>query len=111
MRMAVETIPLSFLIIDNDQLLQSQVKGYLTKVGTTKVVQCRNGQEALQAIEKDRFDLIIMDWKLKSPTGPEMFKAFKINPNTARIPLFLTSGQFTKNDTAIFKKFPGTCFN
>jgi DNA-binding NtrC family response regulator len=106
--MNANRIPVSVLVIDNDQLLQSMVKGYLTKVGTTKIVQCRNGREAIAAFSRDQFDLIIMDWKLKEPTSPEMFKLIKTNPDLVKAALILTAGQFTKNDIAIFKKFPGT---
>ena len=50
-----------------------QKEGYLT-IGT------QNGQDALQQIESDRFDLLIADIKMPGFTGIELLEKIKASP-------------------------------
>ncbi len=56
-----------------------------------KVIVAKNGEQALQRVEKDPPDLILLDWVMPGLSGLEVCYRLKSNPKTEDIPIiFLT---------------------
>lgn len=66
------------LIVDDDMMMRAIIEIYLEGQGFEIVASASNAKEALETIEKNKLDLIIIDIHLKSDiSGPEL--AQKVN--------------------------------
>jgi excisionase family DNA binding protein len=64
------------LVVDDDENLQSLFKVFLRKIGFSRVV-VGTVNEALAAIEKQKFDLIFLDLKLPDGPADDVYDAAK----------------------------------
>ena len=72
------------LIIDDEQQIRRVIELQLTKKGHETTV-CKNGQEAIEVLSKENFDLVLTDLQMPMVTGIELLehiKANKINVQT-----------------------------
>lgn len=75
----------SVLIADDDHSLRSVLSAALNKVGY-HTVKARNGKEAIDCVEKDEFDVILLDIFLGDADGLELIESIQeLNPSAAII--------------------------
>jgi two-component system, OmpR family, alkaline phosphatase synthesis response regulator PhoP len=78
------------LIADDDEEMLDLTAHHLSRKGL-QVAVARDGQEALQRIEEDMPDIVLLDILMPRKDGWEVCRFLKANPNTRHIPvLFLT---------------------
>lgn len=78
------------LLVDDDSLIRSSLSLIFMSKGCFLLAK-ETAEQGLEAAKKDRFDIIISDFKLPGMNGLEFFtKVAKIQPNTVNI---LISGQ------------------
>ena len=65
-----EVLPANILIVDDDELVRTTIQAMLEELGYAPVC-ARSGQEALEAAEREAFDLILMDCQMPSMSGLE----------------------------------------
>ncbi len=76
---------LPILIVDDEQSILEIISHLLSSQGF-KVIEARNGPEALAKLNKGQFSIIISDQKMPEMTGIELFKKSKeLYPHTVRI--------------------------
>ena len=56
------------LVVDDEELVRKSVGRLLSREGYD-LVFCKNGNEALKAVESDRFDLIVCDIRMPESDG------------------------------------------
>ena len=78
----------AILVTDDDQHIRILYKTILEKEGY-RVVLAENGQQALDCIEKEKIDLIILDIKLPDIDGMELLS--KIVLKSAHPPVLISS--------------------
>lgn len=78
----------AILVTDDDQHIRILYKTVLEKEGY-RVVLAENGQQALDCIEEEKIDLIILDIKLPDIDGMELLS--KIVVNKAHPPVLINS--------------------
>lgn len=64
------------LLVDDEYDIQEIVAEILEDAGY-RVLVAKNGREALEKLEEDRVDLIILDIMMPIMSGPEMVKALR----------------------------------
>jgi CheY-like chemotaxis protein len=64
------------LIVEDDRLSQLILRTALQKLGH-EVVACADGQEALDTLERDPFQLVISDWMMPRLSGVELCRAVR----------------------------------
>ena len=70
------------LVVDDEKSMREILEIFLTSEGYS-VFAAKNGGEAIEAVKKDIFDLIITDMKMPEVSGLELLKAVKhIAPET-----------------------------
>ncbi|MCJ8347331.1 response regulator, partial [bacterium] len=70
------------LIVEDDLELQNLISTYFTNKDL-EVICSVNGKEALQVLEKDEFQIILTDWKMKVMDGMEfLMKARRAAPSS-----------------------------
>ncbi len=75
----------SVLIADDDHSLRSVLSAALNKAGY-HTVKARNGKEAIDCVEKDEFDVILLDIFLGDVDGLELIESIQdLNPTAAII--------------------------
>lgn len=92
--------PARVLVLEDDPLSRSYLESFLQKEGVA-YQSCANGQEALQALEANRFDLALLDLNTPLVNGYEVAINLRNslgNPN-CNIPLIaLSGGHFSKEE-------------
>ena len=85
------------LIVEDDPVLARSLKKALSRSGYD-VETCERGREAIERIEKDNVELVLLDHKLPDTTGLEMLK--QIRKNQIKLPVILMTA-FGTEETAI----------
>ena len=80
------------LIIDDEEMLIQMTKSILKKRGF-RITACLTAEESLPLIEKEKPDLIILDYLLPGKNGIELCREIKSHPATSGIPILMTTGQ------------------
>ncbi|MDE3075569.1 MAG: response regulator, partial [Chloroflexota bacterium] len=78
----------AILIADDEQPVREFLALVLADFGHETVL-ARNGQDALELIEKERPDLVISDVMMPLMGGVELCRRLKAAPDTAAIPVVL----------------------
>ncbi len=79
------------LVAEDDADLRGVLAASLTRNGH-RVVQARDGAEALAAIEREHVDLLVLDLVMPNIDGYEVLARLKSNDKDARIPVIVVSG-------------------
>jgi two-component system response regulator AtoC len=79
------------LVVDDESLIRDLITTSLGRLGH-KLKACKSGQEALEAYEAGRFDLVISDFKMPGMTGLEMAEKLLTQDPTALIILMTAFG-------------------
>ena len=79
------------LVAEDDADLRGVLTASLTRNGH-RVVQARDGAEALAAIEREHVDLLVLDLVMPNIDGYEVLARLKSNEQDARIPVVVVSG-------------------
>ena len=70
------------LVVDDEEIARANVEHVIAKLGH-RVETAANGLEALQAIEKRQFDLVITDLRMEKLDGQQLLESIKrISPHT-----------------------------
>lgn len=76
------------LLVDDDDILRMAYRDLLEAEGY-EVHSAKDGNEALECVEQERFDLIILDLLMPSPNGFEVYKRLKERCTTCQTPILI----------------------
>ena len=92
------------MVVDDEESLLALVGAILKKEGFS-VTTAASGQEALDKIEKDVPDLVVLDMMMPGMSGRETAEKIRANPKTKKIKLiFLTVAKFSETGKDILSK-------
>lgn len=57
------------LVVDDSTVMRKVMAGALSRMGIQDVIQAADGLEAVDATEKDDFDIVLMDWNMPVMSG------------------------------------------
>ena len=84
------------LVVEDDPrlctLYQLELKDHF------EVIESHNGQEALDAVEKAKPDLVVMDIMMPVMDGLEALARIRENPSTASLPVILLTAKVLHKD-------------
>jgi len=89
--------PARILVVEDNAMNMELAVDLLTLQGYD-VVAARTGQEALEIVEKERLDLILMDVQLPGMDGLTVTKKIRQNPKTKDIPIVALTAHAMKGD-------------
>ncbi|MEO0539417.1 MAG: response regulator [Cyanobacteria bacterium P01_A01_bin.105] len=95
------------LVIDDSRVIRMRVKDMLPQ-GNFEVIEAKDGVEGMEAIHKQRPNLIMLDFLLPRMSGWEVFQEIQATPDLQSIPLVLMSGrkeEVTEKITEPFEYF------
>ncbi len=88
---------MKILLVDDDILLRDMYKTKFVEQGD-EVVTARDGEEALEAITKDNFDVMITDMVMPGMTGTELIRAVKTKEENKNVFCIVLSNQSEPTD-------------
>jgi CheY-like chemotaxis protein len=92
----------SILLVEDSKFLRLAGERALTRAGYT-VTSTDDGEQAFQMAQQCSPDLILLDMLLPKLGGPEVLRALKKDPATARIPVVVLSSLPQKNEARLKK--------
>ena len=90
------------LIVDDEEVIRKFLRIHLGKLGYG-VTEAADGEQAIEKLGKDDFDLIICDIMMPKKNGWEVIKEVKSNTKTNRIPLIALTAK--NEDSDMFKGY------
>jgi pilus assembly protein CpaE len=84
-------MPARILIADDDPVLQRLLTHTLAAEGY-EVVLARDGNETLEAVTRERPDLVVLDVMMPGYTGFELCQMLRQRPDTVALPIIMLSG-------------------
>jgi len=90
------------LIVDDEEVIRKFVKIHLVKLGY-EVAEAADGEQAMEQLGKDDFDLLICDILMPKKDGWEVIREVKSNPKTKSIPVIVLTAK--NEDSDMFKGY------
>ncbi len=87
---------LQILIVDDQQSMRELTRHCLKQIGCSQVTSAKSGEEALDALGKTKFDLIISDWNMDGISGLDLLNKIRGNPVIKALPFIMATGQKDK---------------
>jgi two-component system phosphate regulon response regulator PhoB len=87
------------ILIVEDEVSQQAVLAYNLTAAGYDTVQATDGNEALQLIDEQLPDLILLDWMLPGVSGIEICRQLKVRKDTQTIPIIMLSARSEEVDT------------
>lgn len=106
----LRSMPERILIVEGDKILITLIGNYVKNAGAKNVECVNDGVVAKASLESKDYDLIILDWRFKSPTGLQLYQMIRENPKSVSTPIILISGFVTKADLEIAQSDPNAKF-
>ena len=95
------------LLVDDSLSARMIIRQYLEIVGCQDAdfEEVPNGRDALDALKKNSFDLIVTDMNMPVMDGNEFLHRLKASPKHHKIPVIIISSAANKDNEKRFMKF------
>jgi len=81
---------MNVLVVEDSRFLRMENERALTKAGH-KVFSAADGEEGLRLAHSCKPDLVVLDMLLPHLSGPDVLRAMRKDPQTAKIPVMVLS--------------------
>ena len=92
---------LRVMVVDDMSASRALVYNCFDMMGVKNVMAAKNGQDALQALQKTPVHIVISDYNMPEMDGLQLLQALRKNPKTARTGFILVTGS---QDKALIEK-------
>ena len=79
------------LVVDDSPTMRRIVANTLKRIGYTDTEEAENGQQALDLLGGNKYDLIVTDWNMPGMSGLEFIKTVRSDDNNDLPILMLTT--------------------
>jgi DNA-binding response OmpR family regulator len=90
------------LIVDDEEVIRKFLRIHLDKLGY-EVMEAADGEQAIEQLKGDDFDLLICDIIMPKKDGWEVIKEVKSNPKTKNLPVIVLTAK--NEDSDMFKGY------
>jgi CheY-like chemotaxis protein len=94
----------SILIVDDEPELLGILTSQLENAGVNQLATASSGNEALQLVSEQGFDLIITDLNMQQGDGITVLKGTRLSKMNQKTPVILMSGYLTKDHLLYIQK-------
>ena len=85
------------LIVDDSAAMRRVEKGMLMDLGFSDISEAADGSQALKMVSSEKFDLILLDWKMPVLSGLDTLKRLKAGPESRSIPVVMVTSESNKS--------------
>jgi two-component system chemotaxis response regulator CheY len=83
-QIARQLLSLKVLIVDDEPGMRRVIRALLQSIGVRTIYDANDGRSGLEAICRQAPDIVILDWEMPSPNGPEFVRMVR---SPGRFPL------------------------
>ncbi|WP_051233619.1 response regulator [Butyrivibrio sp. NC3005] len=83
--------PPKILLVDDDPIYLKMLRGWLSD--KYQITAVKSGKQALLFLEKNKADLILLDYEMKDMNGSKVLEHLRENPATENIPVVFLTGE------------------
>src|SRR5579863_3360969 len=76
---------LKVLVVDDEPAMRKVARALLQSIGIANIHEARDGRDGLEAICVRAPDIVLLDWEMPSPNGPEFMRMLR-SPGTFPLP-------------------------
>lgn len=91
-------VNMNVLIVDDFATMRRILKNILRQLGFTNISEADDGKTALQALKKEKYDLILSDWNMPGMPGIELLKAVRSDDELKNIPFLMVTAEAEKEN-------------
>lgn len=84
---------LHVLVVDDSVTSRHQVKRILNALGITDIVEAGNGVEAVRAIDRQFFDMIVTDYNMPEMDGEALVRYIRERSSQSSVPILMVSSE------------------
>jgi two-component system OmpR family response regulator len=96
--------PKKVLFVDDDPGIRRVAELSLSKIGKYDVLLAKSGREALDLLQTERPDVILLDVMMPGMEGPAVLQELLDNPDLASIPVIFLTAKVQKHEIEHFLK-------
>ena len=93
---------MNVLVVDDDSIVRMILKRILQHHFSTTAVEATNGHEALLALDRANFDLVILDCHMPVMDGLTVLRAIRSKPSIASLPVIVLTADRTDESVQEF---------
>lgn len=82
---------MKILVVDDMSSMRRIIKNTLKQLGYPNVEEADDGDQALEKVCNEPFDLVISDWNMPKMNGLDLLKAIRQNPKLSPLPVLMVT--------------------
>ena len=83
------------LVVDDSSVMRKVLIKGLAQMGITEVYEAGDGQEAVDAVASEHYDLVLMDWNMPRMLGIDALRAMRAGG--AKVPVVMVTTEAEKS--------------
>jgi CheY-like chemotaxis protein len=93
-KIAREVAKIKVLIVDDEPSMRKVTRALLQAIGVKTIHEAADGRRGLEAIRTHAPDIVILDWEMPSPNGPEFMRRVRAPGNfpLPDVPIIMLTG-------------------
>lgn len=93
---------LCVLVVDDDDIMRETTREIMETAGYTRIVEAKNGAEAVEMLSRHNIDLVISDWEMPELSGIELLEALRRHKDKhGEIPFIMVTSQISQERAKI----------
>ena len=80
------------LVVDDSKMLRMGIARSLRQLGVEQIEEAVDGQHALERLEQEAFDLMLLDMEMPQMNGLAVLARMQTNPELRNLPVIVISG-------------------
>ncbi|MDR2485384.1 MAG: response regulator [Treponema sp.] len=85
------------LVVDDSRIMRNIVKNTFSLMKIPcQFLEAANGKEALQHVQNQKVDLVLLDWNMPELSGIDFLKQVRAQPEYAQIPIIMVTSEAAK---------------
>ncbi len=94
-----EVSELRVMVVDDSEFSLKHISRALENIGVNNIVRAHNGQEAVDALQQQTFDLIFTDFNMPQMDGEQLTQYIRNESNQPSVPILLVTSE--QNETRL----------
>ncbi len=94
------------LVVDDYQTMIRIIRNLLTQLGFRNIEEAKDGRQALEKMQSQKFGLVISDWNMEPMTGFELLQQVRASENLKTTPFIMITAE-SKTENVIAAKKAG----
>lgn len=92
---------LTILVVDDQQTMRGLARQCLKRLGVVDVALAASGEQALEAMNAKKFDIVISDLNMPGLSGVDLARKIKSHPVLGRTPVFLATSDAYRDQASV----------